>query len=160
MTRHFHSMAGLALQLGEIAVAQHRMEANALEKCAKLVEQRAKAKLGEYQDAAGPFAGWADLADATKADRVNKGYPEDDPLLRTGALRDSIEHTVQGSEAQVGSDEDTAVYLELGTKHMSPRSFLGGALAETLDDVKTIIGEDAVAALVGEQVFNRRTEIG
>ena len=84
---------------------------------------------------------------------------EDDPLLRTGEFRDSIEHTVQDSVAQVGSNNDVAVYQELGTNRIPPRSFLGGAMAEKLGDVKQIIGESAVAALVGEHVFNRKMEI-
>ena len=159
MTRHFGSLTHLAAHLAGIAVAQHAMEHKALEKCAKLVEKRAKAKLGEYQGAAPPFAGWADLADATKADRVSKGFSEDDPLLRTGALRDSIGHVVKDSVAHVGSDSDITVYQELGTKHIPPRSFLGGAMAESLEEVREIVGESAVVALVGEQVFNRRMSI-
>jgi HK97 gp10 family phage protein len=159
VSKSFGSLAHLATHLAGIAVAQHEMEKSALEKCAKLVEKRAKEKLGEYQDAAGPFAGWAPLAESTMSDRSRQGFPEDEPLLRTGALRDSIEHTVADGVAQVGSDSDVAVYQELGTRHMPPRSFLGGAAAEKLEEIKGIIGESAVAALVGEHVHNRRMEI-
>ena len=159
VSQSFASMAHLATHLARIAVAEHEMQHEALERCAKLVEKRAKAKLGEYQDAAGPFAGWAELADATKADRAAKGFPDDEPLLRTGALRDSIGHTVRDSVAQIGSDSDIAVYQELGTRHIPPRSFLGGAMAESLSEVKQIVGESAVAALVGKGVFNRRLGI-
>ena len=159
MTRHFGSLTHLAAHLAGVAAAQHQMEAKALERCAKLVETRAKAKLGEYQDAAGPFAAWAQLADSTNADRERQGYAADEPLLRTGALRDSVGHAVKDSVAHVGSDSDVAVYQELGTKNMPPRSFLGGALAESLEEVREIVGESAVAALVGEQVFNRRMKI-
>ena len=159
MSRSFGSLTQLALHLGKVALAQHEMEKSALERCAKLVEKCAKEKVGEYQPEAGPFAAWAALADSTVSDRERKGYPGDEPLLRTGALRDSIGHTVQDSVAQVGSNSDIAVYQELGTRHMPPRSFLGGAAAEKLDDIKRIVGEDAVAALVGEKVFNRRMGI-
>ena len=149
----------MAAHLGKLAVAQHAMEHAALEQCAKLVKKRAKAKLGEYQEQAGPFAAWAALADSTVADRERQGYAGDEPLLRTGALRDSIEHVVAGGVAQVGSNSDIAVYQELGTKHTPPRSFLGGAAVESLDEVKAVLGGSAVAALVGEQVVNRRLEI-
>ena len=159
MRESFGSLTELTLHLGKIAVAQHAMERTALDRCAKLVAAHAKEKIGDYQPEAGPFAAWAGLADATKADRLRQGYSEDDPLLRTGALRDSIGHTVRDSEAQVGSNSDIAVYQELGTKHTPPRSFLGGALADKLEDVRKIIGDEAVGALVGEQVFNRRMEI-
>lgn len=142
----------LAAKLGEIALQQHEMGHHALEKAAVIVEKRAKEKIGEYQDEAGPFAGWAELADATKDDRVRQGYPEDEPLLRTGEMRDSIEHVVADGEAQVGSNDDKAVWQELGTEHIPPRSFLGGAAVEKLDDVITLVGEHAVASLVGKGV--------
>ena len=159
MSKSFGSLAHLAAHLGTLVVAEHEMEHRALERCAKMVEKHAREKVGEYQPETGPFAAWAGLADSTIADRERQGFAADEPLLRTGALRDSIEHTVQDSEAQVGSNSDIAVYQELGTKNMPPRSFLGGALADKLDDVRKIVGQEAVAALIGEQVFNRRQEI-
>jgi hypothetical protein len=152
-------MLELAAKLGEIVLAQHEMEHRALEKVGKLVEKRAKAKIGEYQDEAGPFVGWAELADSTKSDRVNEGFPEDEPLLRTGQMRDSIEHVVIDSEVQVGSDSDIAVYQELGTSRIPPRSFLGGAVADELPAIIDIIGDSAVAALIGGGVVGRRLSI-
>jgi len=149
----------LAAKFGEIALAQHEMEQHALEKVGKLVEKRAKEKIGEYQEEAGPFVGWADLADSTKADRVNKGFPEDEPLLRTGQMRDSVEHVVIDSEVQVGSDSDIAVYQELGTATIPPRSFLGGAVADELPAIMDIIGDSAAAALIGGGVARRRLSI-
>lgn len=149
----------LATKLGEIALQQHEMEQHALEKAAKLVEKRAKEKIGEYQDQAGPFIAWPDLAESTKADRARQGFPEDEPLLRTGEMRDSIEHTVGNGEAQVGSNSDIAVYQELGTQHIPPRSFLGGAVVDEMDRIIKIVGDDAVAALVGKGVHGGRLEI-
>lgn len=149
----------LAAKLGEIALQQHEMEQLALEKAAKLVEKRAKEKIGEYQDQAGPFIAWPELAESTKADRARQGFPEDEPLLRTGEMRDSIEHTVGNGEAQVGSNSDIAVYQELGTQHIPPRSFLGGAVVDEMDRIIKIVGEDAVAALVGKGVHGGRLEI-
>ena len=149
----------LATILGEIALKQHEVDHHSLEKAAKVVEKRAKAKLGEYQEAAPPFAGWAELADYTKEDRVRQGFPENDPLLRTGEMRDSIEHVVMDGEAQVGSNSDIAVYQELGTATIPPRSFLGGAAAESVDKIIAIIGEDSVMALTGKGVHNGRMEI-
>lgn len=146
----------LAAHLGEIELRQHEMERRALEKAAKVVEKRAKKKIGEYQDQAGPFIAWPELADFTKDDRLRKGFTENDPGLRTGEMRDSIEHVVTGSEAHVGSNDDKLVWFELGTEKQPPRSVLGGAAVEEMDKIIEIIGESAVAALVGEGVHNRK----
>ena len=155
----FHSLGHLAAHFAEIVLKQHEMEHHALEKVGKIVEKRAKEKIGEYQQEAGPFVAWAELAESTKADRAKKGFPEDEPLLRTGAMRDSIEHTVHDSEVQIGSNSDIAVYQELGTKNIPPRSFLGGAVVDEIDKITDTIGKAAYAALIGEGVFNRRLQI-
>ena len=162
----------LATKLGEAALVQHESDRNALEKAAVIVEKRAKAKIGEYQDQAGPFVGWAELAESTLnggyangfryPGKIELGYATEDehnPLLRTGAMRDSIEHVVADGEAQVGSNSDIAVYQELGTEKIPPRSFLGGAAAESVDEIITIVGEHAVTALVGKGVHGGRMEI-
>lgn len=109
------------------------------------------------QDHVGPFIAWPELAESTKADRVRKGYSEDEPGLRSGEMRDSIGRVLStdGLEAQVGSNDDHMVYFELGTSKQPPRSVLGGAMAEKLPEVKEILGTALVAGLVGEQVFNR-----
>ncbi len=142
----------LAIKFGEIALVQHEMEHHALEKAAVLVEKRAKDKIGEYQNAAGPFAGWAELAESTKEDRVRQGFTEDDPGLRSGEMRDSIEHVVADGEAQVGSNDDKLVWFELGTSKQPPRSVLGGTAAESIEKIIEMVGESAVTALVGKGV--------
>ncbi|WP_435018496.1 HK97-gp10 family putative phage morphogenesis protein [Tundrisphaera sp. TA3] len=155
----FSSLGHLAAHFAEIALKQHEMEHHALEKVGKLVEKRAKAKIGEYQDEAGPFIAWPELADFTKEDRLRQGFSENDPLLRTGAMRDSIGHQVAGSEVHVGSNSDIAVYQELGTSKIPPRSFLGGAAVDETKRIREIIGEEAVASLVGEKVFGGKMKI-
>src|SRR5207248_766217 len=57
------------------------------------IAERAREKLGTYQPAVGPFEAWPPLAEATKAGREAAGFPADEPLLRTGALADSIDVT-------------------------------------------------------------------
>ena len=74
-------------------------------------------------------------------------------------MRDSITHTVRDGEAHVGSDDDKLVYFELGTVNQPPRSVLGGAVVEEMDKIIATVGESAVAALVGEKVFNKRMVI-
>ena len=152
------TLPGFATLVGEMALAAHKVSEVAMERAAKVVEKEAKQSLGTYQDESGPFVAWADLADSTKADRVAKGYPEDEPELRDGTLRDSIEHTLTRSrledvEAQIGSNSDIMVFQELGTENMPPRSILGGAAARKEADVVKIIGGGMAAALIGEEVF-------
>ncbi|QEL18714.1 phage virion morphogenesis protein [Limnoglobus roseus] len=155
----------LALKLGEVALLQHKMEQSALDKATRIVQKRAKEKIGEYQDQAGPFVAWAELAESTLhggyangirfPGKIELGYATEEdhkPLLRTGEMRDSIERKVTGNEGHVGSNSDIMVYQELGTAHIPPRSTLGGALVEKLDEVLTTVGEHAVASLVGKGV--------
>jgi len=157
--KELHSFLELAVRLGEVVVAEHEADKHALNKVARMIEKRAKEKIGEYQDQAGPFVAWAELADATKEDRARQGYPEDEPLLRTGDMRDSIEHQVEDNVAQIGSNSDIAVYQELGTSKIPPRSFLAGAAVEKLEKIKQIVGESAYAALIGKGVHNGSMEI-
>jgi HK97 gp10 family phage protein len=145
------------LTAASLAVRNHQHEA--LEKAARVVEAEAKREIGHYQGEAGQFAPWAELADSTKADRVRQGYAENEPLLRDGTLRDSIGHVVRGNEAVIGSASEIAVYQELGTDKIPPRSFLGGALVRKSDQVAQILGEGVVKALVGPGVFQGRLPI-
>ncbi len=155
--RKFGSITDFVEHLAAIAIAEDIAIRKGVNAAAKLVEKEAKAEIGTYQDEIGPFIAWPELAEATKADRIRKGFTEDDPGLRTGEMRDSIGTAMSsdGLEAQVGSNDDHMVYFELGTSKQPPRSVLGGAMARKLPEVKEILGTALVAGLVGEQVFNR-----
>ncbi len=157
--KQFGSITAFVEHLATVAVGVRVAEHAVLEKAARAVERRAKEKIGEYQEQAGPFIAWPELAESTKADRLQQGFTENDPLLRTGEMRDSIEHQVEGSVAEIGSNSDIAVYQELGTEHIPPRSFLGGAMAEKVPEIREMIGGAVVAALVGEKVFQGRLPI-
>lgn len=152
--RSFNALEAV-VHLARIAIEVEIETHHALTRAAKIVEAEAKAEIGHYQDAVGPFAGWAELADRTKADRLNAGYPENEPLLRTGELRDSIGHKVEGHEAAVGSDLAVAEWQELGTSRIPPRSFLGGAAVRKTPEVVEVIGEGAVIGLAGHGVVGR-----
>jgi hypothetical protein len=162
--KEFKNIESFVEHLAVIEIAEVSAAEKALEKCALVVEKRAKEKVGEYQEEIGPFAAWAELADSTKADRERKGFTENDPGLRTGAMRDSIEHTTSPADlqTQIGSNDDKLVFFELGTSKQPPRSVLGGAMAEKLPEIKQIIGAAVVgaisatnieAALLGEGVI-------
>lgn len=145
----FASLADLATHL----VREHAMiEIGAhegLELAAIILEREAKREFGHYQDAAGPFPEWAELAESTKEDRLAKGYSENEPLLRDGTLRDSIEHEAHGLEATVGSTSDIMPYHEFGTSKMPARPVLGIALYRRADEIGKLIGAYSVQGLIG-----------
>lgn len=96
----------------------HEQCADSLEKAAQMIEDEAKRVIGTYE------YGWPPLQPETVR---RKGA--DTPLFETGELRDSIQHYVdrQRLTAQVGSNDPVAVWQELGTRTIPPRSFLMGA---------------------------------
>jgi len=76
--------------------------------------------------------------------------PGDDhatPWLRSGALRDSLAHSVEESQAVIGSDSEVAVDQELGTRSVPPRPFLAPAAAGSGEAAAEGIGADFAEAL-------------
>jgi hypothetical protein len=145
----------IAHAIEEIEHEKHE-EHKALEEAAKLVEKEAKKEIGHYQDAAPPFVGWAELADSTKEDRVNQGFSENEPGLRTGEMRESIDHVVGEREAVVGSNSENLERFELGTSRQPPRSVLGIAAVHKGPQIAHILGMSVVKSLVGPGVFKGR----
>jgi phage gpG-like protein len=126
------SLGSFGSHLLAMAAAGAEYEHRGLEKAAKIIETEAKRVIGTYD------YGWAPLAASTVAQKANG----DTPLLETGAMRESIEHTVHGRKAEVGSNSDIAVYQELGTARIPARSFLAGAAVHK--------GKEAAHAVAGE----------
>lgn len=122
MTMRFSSLGGFAAHLLTIEADMKLTEEVCVEKACRMVEKEAKAAIGTYR-----FESWTPLQPETVA-RKARG---DTPLLETGELRDSIEHTVEreGTEVvgYVGTNDPIAKYHELGTRTIPPRSFLGEA---------------------------------
>jgi hypothetical protein len=90
-----------------------------------------------------------DLAESTIRDKASHGFPTPKPLLRTSELRDSIEYTVSGTEGCVGSNSPVAVYQELGTSRIPPRSFLVSSAIASEDRIHKMAGAAAFGALCG-----------
>lgn len=76
---------------------------------AVFIEEKVKEKFGHYQ------TGWEELSTATKEDRVRQGYTPNNPLLRDGALRDSVKMNVKGTSASIGSNNPIMIWQEKGT---------------------------------------------
>ena len=109
---------------------------------AHMVENDSKAKIGND-------GGWPPLAASTLSDKEKKGFAVPAPLLRTGAMRDSISSEIEGLEAQVGSDSMVAVWQELGTsKGIPPRSFLESTAVQDEEKVVEMIAEALLAGIL------------
>jgi HK97 gp10 family phage protein len=150
MTMEFDSLAGLAAHLTrEVMPGLDHEVSHGLKRAAELIEETAKEEIGVYQAEAGPFPAWPSLADSTIADRVSKGFTPDDPLLRSGELRDSIVHEVEEWEATIGSTDPVMEFHEFGTSRMPPRPVMGPALVHNAEKVQQLIGHAAVSVFVG-----------
>lgn len=123
-----------------------------LERCAVLVENTAKKEIGTYQDAIGPFPAWLPLADSTQQERERLGYTPDDPLLRSGDMRDTIEHETDQFRAVIGSKDDKAGYQEFGTDRVPPRPFMGPAVVHSQKQILQIIGLAVARGISGGQI--------
>lgn len=134
--REFSLLGFAAFTTGMIAEIDHAKR-EALERGAQIIEDESKRVIGTYD------YGWPPLAASTL-----KKKAADTPLLETGEMRDSIEHTVTGDEAHIGSNNDKAVWQELGTSRIPPRSFLMEAAVHKTDDVVKAIGQHIVPKLI------------
>lgn len=159
MTQEF-TLDGFATFLAEVAIEVEHENHKALERAAVVIEDEAKAEIGFYQGEAGPYPAWAELADSTKAQRVALGYTENDPGLRSGAMRDSIQHTIVSEhEVQIGSNDDHLVYFELGTNKQPPRPVLGLAAFQKGKEAAEAAGGVLIAAMTGSATDHQRIEV-
>jgi hypothetical protein len=135
-----HSLMDFSRDLTRIVATSDMFAREAMEEPCMVVKIEAKRVIGTYD------YGWPPLAESTKKDRIRQGFPADEPLLRTGKMRASIGYRVEiegaGLEVVglVGSDDMIAVYQELGTWRIPPRSFLGEAAMHKEVDVHEILG--------------------
>jgi phage gpG-like protein len=124
------SLTGFAAFATHMIVELDHTQHTCLERAAVIVETEAKRVIGTYD------YNWTPLAPSTLANKS-----ADTPLLETGEMRDSITHNVDSHEAMVGSDNDKAVYQELGTRSIPARSFLVGSAQHMEADVVREIGQ-------------------
>ena len=139
--KEFTSLSAFASHLALLETEMTLQLEAGLTEAAKVVQDTAQAKFGEYQSAVDSFPEWAELAEATKSDRVRHGFAADEPLLRTGELRDSISYQVDGLTATIGSPSDIMVMQEFGTIHIPPRPVLGPAAAENVSKISTLFSQ-------------------
>lgn len=133
---NFTDLGALARHAGSVAARMDLAINAGLKTAAKIVHMRVREKFGHYQEAEGPFPRWAPLTDATMAEREREGYPPNEPLLRSGTLRDSYETDAGHMWAGVGSALPQAEGHELGipSRGVPARSTLGISLVESEKD--------------------------
>mgnify|MGYP001077961367 CR=1 FL=1 len=147
--KQFDSLGAFAAHLLTTATAEAVALHEGLVAAAVEVEKSAKGEIGTYQAAIGPFPAWAPLADSTEDQKARMGYPADSPLLASGEMQESYAHEVAGLEAVIGTADPKALYHEIGTERMPPRPVLGPALLHNRERIERLIGEAAVAGILG-----------
>lgn len=147
----------MAVKLEQAAQSAAHLEVPT-EKLMLSLEVTAKGFIGHYQEDWEPLA-YATLYGGVSPEghhypgKVELGYaPPDNPLLRTGELRDSIEHwsaeMPDGAIGEIGSHDLVALWQELGTaRGIPPRPFLGLAMFHSQEPATVIFGEFATAIL-------------
>ena len=150
----------LVRQLGQRRL--HDAKLLALDAIGAMVEAEAKKAIGTYD------FDWPQLTESTQHDREREGYAPNEPLLRTGELRDAIEHQVDAHEMSVevgvpagmphsGSEADVgeiATFQEFGTATIPPRPFLGPALFYLLGNgaIQEVVKQTVGAAVTGNRL--------
>src|ERR1700730_15569181 len=107
-----YSVLGFVAKLKTIEMELHVLGPAIIAHACEMVAAEAKRVLGtEGYD-------WPQLSPATLAHKMQSGM-----LLETGELRASIEWNSEGNQGFVGSNNDRAVWHELGTRKIPPLSF-------------------------------------
>ena len=148
--RTYKSFGALARAFTRASEALPAAYDAALAAGAQIVAEDARERIGSYQD------GWPHLAPSTVAEKTRLGYAGvpleggdggDNPLLRTGEMRDSIKTEATPRGFIVGSTDPVLGYQEFGTRTIPPRPVLGPALQHSLPAVGAVIGKAVVRTL-------------
>jgi hypothetical protein len=143
------SLGEFAKLLSDAAIANEAEGEGVLKAC-RLVQKTAKSYIGSYDHP----GNWAQLAQATQEDRVRQGFAANEPLLRRGEVRDSIQTDAPHRSwletwGYIYSNDPIARYMELGTSTIPPRPFLSTATIECMPEIRQIIGAAFVRARFG-----------
>lgn len=152
--REFASLGALARHLEAVVARMPAVEEKVLGAIGSAVVRRAQEKIGYYQEGIGPFEAWPALAPATVAEKERLGYaPPDNPLLRTGALRDSYHFVVTrgltAPEVTAGTNDPVGLWQEMGTSTIPPRPVIGPAMLETMPANLEALANGVKTALTG-----------
>jgi hypothetical protein len=133
------SLLGFVAHLHAIDRDMHALGPAIVARACQMVADEARRVIGTYD------YGWPELKPETLA---RKFY--DTPLLETGEMRASIEWQASGLKGEVGSNSDKALWQELGTSRIPPRSFLAGAAQHMGPEIEKMAHKAVVAVLLGK----------
>jgi phage gpG-like protein len=138
MTQFFSSPLAFAAHLMVVQRNMSVAERGIVARATQMVWEEARRVIGEgYPD-------WPALRPETLAHKI-----ANTPLLETGELRDSIAWHAEGLHGEVGSDNDKALWHELGTSRIPPRSFLGGAAQHMGQEIEKMAARAVMAVIAG-----------
>ena len=137
MTQFFSSPLAFAAHLVVVERNMRAVEPAIVAKATQMVWEEARRVLGTEG------YNWPALSPNTK--KTQPGM-----LLETGELRDSIEWTAHGLHGEVGSNNDKAVWHELGTSRIPPRPFLAGAAAAMGPEIQKKAARAVMAVALGK----------
>lgn len=152
--REFSSMAKFAAHLDGLAIRMYAHEQVALERSLVAISNRAAMKFGHYQNEAGAFPAWPELAETTQARREALGYTPNDPLLMSGLMRANSGHEVVGLEGIAGSKDPKMPYHEFGTTTIPARPVWGPAALQSRSEIEKILGAAIVSGLFGGEAIH------
>lgn len=134
MNRSFVSLDAFVAHLEQLRIRERAADIAGRRAVVETISHLARERLGKPSF-------FTPLAKSTMAERSRLGYAANQPLIRTGALRESISWAhLDSRESGVGSSSPYAVYHELGGKvpgRPPQRSFLA---ATAHDKEKTLFG--------------------
>jgi hypothetical protein len=110
---------GLAEHMRQAAAKVPTAIEKELDKQGLLILAEVKSKFGTYQP------GWAQLADSTQAHREKLGYTVNDPLLRSGDLRDANKAKRTDFSLFVGVEADSVTLEGPGGKSVDAALVMG-----------------------------------
>jgi hypothetical protein len=144
-----YSVLGFVAQLKAIEHDMNALGPAIVARACEMVCAEAKRVIGTYD------YDWPQLSPETLARKFFNT-----PLLETGEMRASIEWSTSanGLEGAVGSNNDKAVWQELGTVKIPPRSFLVGAAQHMEEKIHKMALRSVIAVLEGRGLHS--SELG
>lgn len=133
------SLLGFVAHLHAMERDMHDVGPAIVARACEMVARAAKRAIGKRHEL------WPPLKPETIARKLRGNTP----LLETGELRESIEWTASGLEGQVGSNLDKAVWHELGTSKIPPRSFLRSSAISMEERIHKMAERSVIAVLEG-----------